>query len=260
VELTSSKVTIGSAAHCTLRLVGCGLAAVELFLLRGNTGTFVQNASPRNRLNGRAFTEAQLVAGDRLAVGSIEFELVGKVASEKELREPENCNEERQLRYSQDGQEIESLRQRIDLLEQEQRHDHAHWRAEQEQWIEELMQARQLGMKLQEALDEQASSASQLAQEELQELRHQRDQLQQEADHLTSQLAELNTWQERATQAEAQLEQANQARQAVEQELQDQLTALQQEHNALRSEAQASEASLTETNEQIAALELDLAE
>ncbi len=74
--LTSPKCTIGSGRGCTLRLRAAGVRPLHCILLRGMRGTVVRSWSPDTRLNGRAFSDAVLAMGDRLAIGPIELEVV----------------------------------------------------------------------------------------------------------------------------------------------------------------------------------------
>ena len=82
LRLRSPKCTIGSGPNCTLRLRGRGISQIHCLILRGPNATVIRRWSPDTRLNGRSFTEAQLSAGDRLNIGSLEFEIVatGEIA------------------------------------------------------------------------------------------------------------------------------------------------------------------------------------
>ncbi len=76
VRLQSTKCTIGSGPHCTLRLRADNIGAVHCLILRGPSRTVVRRWSPDTRLNGRDFTESALQAGDCLSIGAIELEVV----------------------------------------------------------------------------------------------------------------------------------------------------------------------------------------
>ena len=76
VRLRSEKCTIGSGPRCTLRLRAPGVHPVHCLILRGPTTTMIRRWAPDTRLNGRAFADAELVPGDRLAIGPIEFEVL----------------------------------------------------------------------------------------------------------------------------------------------------------------------------------------
>lgn len=80
VRLTSRKCTIGSAKGCSLRLRAAGVRPMHCLVLRGSRGTVVRSWAPNTRLNGHTFCDATLVEGDRLKVGSIEFEVVAQCA------------------------------------------------------------------------------------------------------------------------------------------------------------------------------------
>lgn len=76
VRLQASKCTIGSAPGCTLRLRAPGVQDVNCLILRGPGGLSVKSWAGGTRLNGRVFTDAPLVPGDRLTVGPIDLEIL----------------------------------------------------------------------------------------------------------------------------------------------------------------------------------------
>jgi chromosome segregation ATPase len=76
IRLTAPKCTIGSADGCTLRLRAAGVRAVQCLVLRGARGTVARSCHASTRLNGRAFSDAAVVAGDRLQIGPITLEVV----------------------------------------------------------------------------------------------------------------------------------------------------------------------------------------
>jgi len=84
LRLKSAKCTIGSGPGCTLRLHGLGVEPLHCLILRGPNGTVIRRWSPDTRLNGRTFSNMHLSAGDRLSIGSLEFEIVatGEIAAE----------------------------------------------------------------------------------------------------------------------------------------------------------------------------------
>ncbi len=77
VRLNSRKCSIGSGEHCTLRVRARSVKPLHCVIFRGGAKTVVRCWSPDTRLNGRSFSDAQLLPGDRLGVGPIEFEVVG---------------------------------------------------------------------------------------------------------------------------------------------------------------------------------------
>ena len=76
VRLRSAKCTIGSASHCTLRLVATGVAPMHCLLVRGPAATVVRCWSADTRLNDQAFDDAALSCGDRLSIGPIDLEVL----------------------------------------------------------------------------------------------------------------------------------------------------------------------------------------
>lgn len=80
VRIRANQCTIGSAPDCTLRLAGPGLRPLHCIILRGEAGATVRRWSPDTQLNGRAFSDALLMVGDRLEVGPIELEVLDDTA------------------------------------------------------------------------------------------------------------------------------------------------------------------------------------
>ncbi len=76
LRLHSRKCTIGSGAHCTLRLRAPAVEPVHCLIVRGAQRTIVRSCSQTTRFNGRAFHDAALSVGDRLSFGPWEFEVV----------------------------------------------------------------------------------------------------------------------------------------------------------------------------------------
>jgi len=76
VRLKSDKCSIGSGPQCTLRLRARGVRPLHCLLLRGAGGSVVRRWAPDTRLNGRAFTDADLVPGDLLSIAGIDLKVV----------------------------------------------------------------------------------------------------------------------------------------------------------------------------------------
>lgn len=76
VRIRASQCTVGSAPDCTLRLSGPGLRPLHCIILRNDAGVTVRRWSPDTQLNGRAFSDALLMPGDRLGIGPIELEVL----------------------------------------------------------------------------------------------------------------------------------------------------------------------------------------
>ena len=81
VRLNGLKCTIGSDSKCTLRLRAPGVSPFHCLIVRGPERTIVRRWSDDTRLNGQEFTAAMLNFGDRLTVGSVEFEVVDGLGS-----------------------------------------------------------------------------------------------------------------------------------------------------------------------------------
>ncbi|MEX2186816.1 MAG: FHA domain-containing protein [Pirellulales bacterium] len=76
VKLTAAKCTIGSSRGCTLRLCGRDVRPVHCLIVRGKANTVVRRWSADTLVNGEPFDDRQLLVGDRLRCGPIEFEIV----------------------------------------------------------------------------------------------------------------------------------------------------------------------------------------
>jgi hypothetical protein len=76
LQIASPKCTVGSSPFCKLRLKARGVAPLHCLILRGAAGMIVRRWSADTRLNGAAFSDAPLRAGDRLGIGPIEFEVL----------------------------------------------------------------------------------------------------------------------------------------------------------------------------------------
>ena len=76
IQLTGKKWTIGSAPSCSLRLQAIGIHPVHCLILRGRKGTVIRSWAQETRLNGEEFDDDWLRPGDRLTVGSMEFEVL----------------------------------------------------------------------------------------------------------------------------------------------------------------------------------------
>jgi hypothetical protein len=76
IRLSSPKCTIGSAANCTLRLRGKGIDPVHCVVLHGERQTVVRHWAGDTFINDHRFEDQALRAGDRLAIGALEFQVV----------------------------------------------------------------------------------------------------------------------------------------------------------------------------------------
>ncbi|MFH1266584.1 MAG: hypothetical protein ABIK89_12720, partial [Planctomycetota bacterium] len=113
MRLKSKKCTIGSGPRCTLRLRARGVRPLHCLVLRGGAGTVIRSLAPDTRLNGRVFTDAELVTGDRLSVGPLEFEVIEPdVSSQARLDQQQEKAYDPQKR---EPREEEWNRRRIEL-------------------------------------------------------------------------------------------------------------------------------------------------
>jgi hypothetical protein len=76
IKLSAAKCTIGSSRGCTLRLHGKDVRPVHCLIVRGKAQTVIRRWSAETLLNGKSFEDKQLVLGDLLRCGPVEFEVV----------------------------------------------------------------------------------------------------------------------------------------------------------------------------------------
>ena len=109
IRLRSPKCTVGSGPRCTLRLAAGGVAPLHCLILRGPAGAVVRRWSADTRLNGQAFTDAELVPGDRLSIGSIELEVLdmGLTECEPSTAQPTGVTTPWQQQWQAEREELE---------------------------------------------------------------------------------------------------------------------------------------------------------
>ena len=92
VEVDTPRCTVGSAQDCAVRLRAAGVRPLHCVILRGLDGFAIRSLGADTFLNGRAFREQSLRAGDRLRFGPIEFEVLGEavppIARPEEAEQP----------------------------------------------------------------------------------------------------------------------------------------------------------------------------
>lgn len=76
INIQSAKCTVGSAEGCTLRLRAAGVAPLHCWILRGRRGAVIRRLHNPAALNGSAFEESFLSAGDRLRLGVVDLEVL----------------------------------------------------------------------------------------------------------------------------------------------------------------------------------------
>jgi len=156
VRLRSGKCTIGSGPRCTLRLHAPGVQPLHCLILRGPRAAVVRRWATDTRLNGRAFGDADLVPGDRLTVGPIEFEVLHAVRSPEDAPSPP-IHASRPPATPASRREIDELRQRLSAVRRQ-------GRARARRLVEGLRTARRQIVELKEEHDRAfAEQAEQLA-------------------------------------------------------------------------------------------------
>ncbi|MCX7428357.1 MAG: hypothetical protein NTW96_22345 [Planctomycetia bacterium] len=108
VRLQSHKCTVGSGQSCTLRLATRGVQPLHCLILRGPNATIVRRWSPDTRLNGHAFSDAPLSAGDCLSIGPIELEVLQTTASPSPTQSAQTAK-------NQDSTDPQKLATRLEL-------------------------------------------------------------------------------------------------------------------------------------------------
>lgn len=75
VLLGAGPCSIGTAQDCTLRVDAAGIAPRHAQIICGPAGAVLRACDPRTWLNDGPVTEKRLRAGDRLAIGPVEFRI-----------------------------------------------------------------------------------------------------------------------------------------------------------------------------------------
>ena len=240
LRLKSAKCTIGSGPSCTLRLHGRGVNPLHCLILRGPNGVVIRSWSPDTRVNGRTFTNAPLSAGDRLNIGSLEFEIVA--TGEMTAKSPEAHAFYTELRQREEA---------LDLREKELQDttaalqiDQNNLEAERRQWEElhntqfsaesQKLDVRETQLQQEkESLDlrakelEEAAAALQIDQNNLEAERHQWEELRNTQFSAESQKLDAR---------KTQLQQEKESLDLREKELQDTAAALRIDQNNFEAE------------------------
>jgi len=229
ISLGSQKCTVGSGPYCTLRLNAFGVRPIHCMIIRGEVRTIVRRWAPDTRLNGRAFTDSDLVAGDRLSIGPIEFDVV-ETPSVPLVERPKNeSGVAKDASHPKPPKELDSC---LSLIKK-RGYDRA------KRLITELRAARERLKELQEG------------QQNWTEQKNAFD------DRCRSFEQEQERWQQRCDESESQLRRRSQELDSIEKEMELQLCAFkaeQQEFESRRSETDRG------ASEQLDSIETQLAE
>lgn len=76
IELSSPRVTIGSAPNCVLQLRSANVRPLQCLIVREPSGVIVRSLAVDTLLNGQKFRDEILCRGDRLQVGPIALEVI----------------------------------------------------------------------------------------------------------------------------------------------------------------------------------------
>lgn len=118
IRLSSAKCTIGSAANCTLRLRGKGIEPVHCVVLHGARQTIVRRWASDTFINDHRFEDETLRAGDRLAIGALEFQIVALPGRPQPAIEPAR---NRELEAKLDKLQVARLTERLALANRQAR-------------------------------------------------------------------------------------------------------------------------------------------
>ena len=252
VRIRSAKCSIGSGARCTLRLDARGVRAVHCVVFRGGERTIVRRWSPDTRLNGLAFTDAELCPGDRLSIGPIELDVLEIDAAQaareilrpsRGLRGPTDVElAERQATLEQRERDLEQRRQ---ILEQEIANLHSE-RREQSQ---DLQAAR-----------EQLEADRRQLQTDLERLQAEKQDLPGELERLQAAEEDLRASRDKLRAEEDGLQAAREQIEADRRQLQTELERLQAEKQDLPGEVErlrAEEKKLREEWERVRSQQVD---
>lgn len=118
IRIHSPKCLVGSAAQCELRLIAADVQPQHCVIYRGKSGMAVRSWTRDTRVNGNTVSEAWLRVGDRLSLGSLNFEILSdQIFPPKPAHLP--AEEKNQLRRRQRRQSHRRIRNLLDVLRQQ---------------------------------------------------------------------------------------------------------------------------------------------
>ena len=270
VRLKARKCTIGSSRNCTLRLAARGVKPVHCLVVRGPEATIIRCWDTDTRINGRAFTDANLNVGDRLSIGPIEFEVLHTAISHAapSNREPEGDSRVASVRSAEQEAEQQRLQEvgetldakAADLERQQESLANERNKLESEkagiqrlkdQFDNEKEQERRNLSQTKEELDAKAARLD----ADREALKKQRQELAQEAELLKKQQQEL---QQEGASLEKQRQEFHQEAESLEkprQEMLEGIESLEKQHKELLNGIELLEKKRSEMLEEAAAFE-----
>ena len=231
VRLRSGKCTVGSGPRCTLRLHAPGVRPLHCLILRGRQAAVVRRWAADTRLNGRTFGDAELVPGDRLTVGPIEFEVLHATLAPQEALAPAVGDGRPPTRPANRG-ETEGLRRRLTVVRRQ-------GRRRARRLIEQLRTARRQLVELKDQHDRDPAES---------ELADTGERLAAEAAELEAQRRDLEQQRQRW---EAERDETQQRLQEQAGQLDARQSELEARQHALEEEHQRRDAELSETAGQL---------
>jgi len=197
---------------------------MHCLILRGAGGTVIRRFAPDTRLNGRGFTDAELVPGDRLGIGPLEFE----VLDAGRLPEPPPA----QAPQSRETQSTEPVPERrmLDELAARVASANRQGRTRARRLIDQLRSARREIARLQQQKEENA--------DEPRRVRAQEDQLDQRRSELNARAAQLDQREKDLNKKEEILNEHEKAVSHKEEVLNERQTALDQHATELDARAE----------------------
>jgi len=256
VRLKSDKCSIGSGRQCTLRLRARGVRPLHCLLLRGAGGSVVRRWAPDTRLNGRAFTDADLAPGDRLSIAGIDLEVVA--LGQPEPQQPPTI----QPPTTSLQQKLQSRRAELEAAKQQ-------WQQEQSKAQQELQeQSEALGIRSaeldtrREALEQQRRQWEAERAEAESKSNRQAEQCGVAEAELQSRRAELEAakqqWQQEQSKAQQELEEQSEALSIRSAELDTRREALEESQQEWDLERTKAQERLDQQTEQLAAERTEL--
>jgi hypothetical protein len=268
VRIRSPKCTVGSGPNCTLRLRARGVGPLHCLIVRGQQSTVVRRWSADTLLNGQAFTDAPLVPGDRLSIGTVELEVLdtGRASYRSAPTDRDEGSylgeqawqaerEELQRQLGQRSGQLAALQAELEAGQKVLEEQRRYWETQQCQTATQAAeQTRQLAARVAE-LEAQGHTLNEQRQQWQTEREELQRQLGQRGDQLASLQAELETSQKAMEEERRhwEVQQGQTAAQAAEQN--QQLTARVAELEAERDDLQKQ---LGQRGEQLASLQAEL--
>lgn len=115
LRIHTAKCLVGSGADCQLRLIAADVLPRHCVIYRGRGGMGVKSWTRDTRVNGNTVSETWLRIGDRLSLGSLNFEVLADTA-DQQTAQPVNRAELTQAQRAQRRKAHRRIRGLLDVV------------------------------------------------------------------------------------------------------------------------------------------------